>query len=195
MLTINVPAALKNEFATVEAIWMSGAETRRTDALVLAWVKHEKQLRRLFCFLVFQHPKITEASIHRVIADLAENRRLNPEVFLRGIKDLGVAAVPTIMSADYERLWPAMQKIKKNRNKLAHGQITGQKIRSVELERYVRTVVEWMSCLGEAAKRVYGYDGVQRNTFRQAKTVAQRGTSYPFVDARTFGSWLTALSR
>lgn len=59
MRKLSIPAALKQEFATVEAIWHSGAETRRVDALLLCWIKYEKQLRRLFCFLVFQHSRIT----------------------------------------------------------------------------------------------------------------------------------------
>jgi hypothetical protein len=58
MLKLNIPETLRVEFSTVQALWDSEAETRRVDALILSWTKYEKQLRRLFCFLVFQHPKI-----------------------------------------------------------------------------------------------------------------------------------------
>ena len=43
-----LPPCMKVEFATLEAVWHSTAQTRRVDALVLAWVKYEKQLRRFF---------------------------------------------------------------------------------------------------------------------------------------------------
>jgi hypothetical protein len=60
MLKLVIPPALKQEFATIDALWASGAETRRVDSLLLSWIKYEKQLRRLFCFLVYQHPKVTD---------------------------------------------------------------------------------------------------------------------------------------
>lgn len=58
------------------------------DALILSWVKYEKQLRRLFCFLVFEHPKITEDQIDAIISVLAENKKLSPETFMWGIEAL-----------------------------------------------------------------------------------------------------------
>ncbi len=58
MRKLVIPAQLKEEFATVETVWHSTGKTRRVDALMLSWVKYEKELRRLFCFFVFQHPKI-----------------------------------------------------------------------------------------------------------------------------------------
>lgn len=53
MTTLVTPGALTNEFATVEAIWgLTHATTRGVDALILTWVKYEKQTRRYFSFLV-----------------------------------------------------------------------------------------------------------------------------------------------
>ena len=186
MLKLNIPAKLETEFSTVKALWESSAQTRRTDALVLAWAKHEKQLRRMFCFLVFQHPRISESVIDGVISVLADNRQLNPDIFIRGIEELGVPSVAAILGDNHVRLWPEMQKIKKIRNKLAHGQVTGCNIQSVQLERHVRTVVEWISCLADAGDTNFGYDGLQRNTFRRAKSVTpNRVASYPFSDVPT----------
>ena len=53
MRQLIIPGKLKEEFATVEALWNTTAETKRVDCLVLSWVKYEKQLRRLFSFLCF----------------------------------------------------------------------------------------------------------------------------------------------
>ncbi len=88
MRKLFIPEKLKVEFSTVELLWQSRAQTRRTDSLLLAWVKYEKQLRRLFCFLVFQHPSINEQTIDSAITALVDNRRLNPRTFMAAIKAL-----------------------------------------------------------------------------------------------------------
>src|ERR1019366_4748399 len=56
MRKLVIPDALKDEFATVEVLWYSNAETKRVDSLALSWIKYEKQLRRLFTFFIYQHP-------------------------------------------------------------------------------------------------------------------------------------------
>jgi hypothetical protein len=125
MLTLSLPARLKEEFATVEALWHSTAKTKRVDALMLSWVKYEKQLRRLFCFLVFQHPKIDASEINKVVAVLAENRDLYPETFISGIAALGVTSLADLLGSRHAELWREISRIKKYRNKLMHGQVTG----------------------------------------------------------------------
>lgn len=132
MRKLLIPDKLKVEFATIESLWSSSAPTRRVDSLLLSWVKYEKQLRRLFCFLVFQHPRITQESIESVITTMAANRDLKPETFLAGIKALGVTAVPALLDKHHQRLWPEITRIKKIRNKLMHGQITGMNVTSVQ---------------------------------------------------------------
>src|SRR5256885_10178325 len=82
MRKLVIPEALKVEFATVETLWNSDAETRRVDALALSWIKYEKQLRRLFSFFVYQHAKITKDRLDAVIAAFAENHNLYPETFI-----------------------------------------------------------------------------------------------------------------
>lgn len=195
MLRLAIPNELRTEFATLESLWGSAAETRRTDSMLLAWVKYEKQLRRLFCFLVFQHPSISEASIDEVISTMAQNRNLNPDTFLSGIAALGVRSVPEILGENYPRLWPEMQKIKLVRNKLMHGQITGAGVTSRQLERHVLTIVDWVTCVARAAHSAYGYDGLKRNTFRVAKASGDAVAAYPFADVLEFKSWLASLAK
>jgi hypothetical protein len=191
-----IPEKLKVEFSTVESLWASAAQTRRTDSLVLAWVKYEKQLRRLFCFLVFQHPVINEQSIDSVIGALAENRDLNPRTFIVAIKALGVTPIPELLAKDHTRLSTELSRIQKIRNKLMHGQITGQKISSRQLERDVILLIDWINCLADAAEREFGYDGLRRNSFRKAKSVAKINVAkYPFNNVSEFKNWLRALSK
>jgi hypothetical protein len=194
MLKLVIPPALEQEFATVESLWRSDAETRRVDSLLLSWVKYEKQLRRLFCFLVYQHPGIQGAAINAVITMLAQNNRLYPRSFIRGIEALGTASVSSLVGPNYARLASEIATIEKYRNKLIHGQVTGLAVRSPQLERNVRSLIEWVSLLADGADRVFGYDGLQRNTFKQAKAAARIVvTNFPFSSPKGFEAWLKRL--
>ena len=195
MLKLNIPTPLKHEFATVEILWNSNATTRRVDALLLAWTKYEKQLRRLFCFLVFQHQNFDEAQIDPIIGVLAKNRNLYPETFIDGINALGVESVSDLVAARYEQLWKEIVRIKKYRNKLIHGQITGLGIKSIQLERDTLWIVEWVSCLAAGAENKFGYDGLRRNTYRQAKATSKIAVAnYPFTTPSELKKWLAKLT-
>lgn len=195
MRNLEIPDALKVEFATVEAIWQTTCETRRVDALVLSWVKYEKQLRRLFSFFVFQHPNITADKLDEVIAAFVANRNLNPETFISGIKQLGVTPLPALMGAAYTKLWPGITRIKKYRNKIMHGQVTGQGIKSPQLEKDVILIVDWISAVALAANTAYGYDGLRRNTYVAAKKSAKVPVqNYPFTTPVELKVWLATLT-
>jgi len=194
MLKLNVPPTLKQEFATVEALWHSGAATRRVDSLLLSWVKYEKQLRRLFCFLVYQHPNITSATIDSVIDVLAGNNRLYPETFIRGIAALGVTPVPQLVGANHHQLAAEVDRIKRYRNKVMHGQATGLSIQSAQLERDVKHIIKWIEALAAGADSVFGYDGLRRKTFMEAKANAKIAVAaFPFNTNHDFKIWLAAL--
>lgn len=162
MRKLIIPAALKEEFSTVEALWHCNGSTRRVDALVVSWVKYEKQLRRLFSFFVFQHPKITEKSLDSVLAAFVANRNLNPETFILGIKELGLTPIPKLLGDSHSGLWAEIKRIKIYRNKIMHGQQTGQGIPSAQLEKDVIHIINWMSALAAASDSAYGYDGLRR---------------------------------
>lgn len=196
MLKLTIPEDLQEEFATVQALWDSKAKTRRVDALILSWIKYEKQLRRLFCFFIFEHAKIKDDDVDTVITTLATNNQLYPETFIKGIEALGVRSVPKLLGDDYEELWGNIQRIKVYRNKLMHGQLTGMGIESPQLERDVRSVVRWIACLAIAAENEFGYNGVRRKTYLQAKAT---GTcvvrEYPFDNTEELENWLGELSK
>jgi hypothetical protein len=190
-----IPRPLEVEFATLEAIWHSAAETRRVDAMVLAWIKYEKQLRRLFCFLVFQHPRIGAGDIDQVIAVMAANRKLYPDTFIKGIDALGPLTVRQLLGSQYGPLSAQIRRIKDYRNKLIHGQVTGQKITSKQLEKDVLWIIQWVHNLATSADSVFGYDGLRRNTYRAAKSgPLNSAQTYPFSNTRQFKSWLNKLT-
>jgi len=194
MLRLDIPTPLQQEFATVQALWQSAAETRRVDSLLLSWVKYEKQLRRLFCFLVYQHPGIEATHIDALLSILAQDRKLYPETFIEGIRRLGVRPVPELVGERHDELNRELNRIKDVRNKLMHGQVTGLKIPSRQLERDVRHIVEWIARVGIGADAEFGYDGLGRSTFKKAKAVVRRAVAeYPFGGVTEFRAWLRRL--
>lgn len=192
MRKLRIPELLKQEFSTVEAVWGSVAETRRVDALILSWVKYEKQLRRLFTFLVYQHPGITRERIEGILDVIVTNRQLYPESFIALIKALKVKPIPELLGDRYDDLWKDIKRIKRYRNKMMHGQLTGESITSWQLERDVIALVTWIGSLASAAQLEYGYDGLKRRTFTSAKVAPVVVERYPFETTAQFKSWLEA---
>jgi hypothetical protein len=196
MRKLTIPDALKTEFATVEAIWHTDAETRRVDALALSWIKYEKQLRRLFSFFVFQHTNITADTLDDVIAAFADNRHLYPETFIAGIEALGLPSLPQLLGGLHGQLWPEITRIKDYRNKIMHGQLTGQKIQSPQIERDVIVIVGWISAMASAADTAFGYDGLKRNTYKLAKSCPTvHVQNFPFTTPEELKAWLVKLAK
>jgi hypothetical protein len=194
MRKLIIPVALREEFSTVDALWYCNGSTRRVDALVVSWVKYEKQLRRLFSFFVFQHPKITEKNLDDVISAFVANKNLNPETFISGIRGLGVTPIPKLLGDAHAGLWAEIKRIKAYRNKIMHGQQTGQGIRPTELERDVIHIINWISALANASDSAFGYDGLKRGAYRVAKSSANVPVQkYPFSNASELKDWLSKL--
>ncbi len=161
-----------------------------------SWVKYEKQLRRLFSFFVFQHPSITSDKLDKVIEAFADANNLYPETFISGIKALGVTPIPTLLGASHAQLWPEIKRIQKYRNKIMHGQLTGQGISSTQLERDVIHLIAWISALADSADNAFGYDGLRRNTYIAARASAKISVqNYPFNTPTELKTWLATLKR
>lgn len=179
------------EFATVDAVLASGATTRRTDALVLSWVKVEKQLRRLLSYLVYQNPAFSKNDEAAIVAVFVAHRGLYWESFIRCIDAHGPVTVRQLVGPDYDQCINGLERIRDYRNKILHGQITGQNLTSRQLEADIRFLRHWIERLAAAAHASLSYDGIGRNTFRKAKaSAANAGGGYPFSTVQGFGKWL-----
>lgn len=193
-----IHALLEEELATVKAIWTSEASTRRVDSLILVWVKYEKQLRRLFCYLVFKHPHIMQdkSKNDEVVAILVKNRDLYPGTFIKAIDALGATSVESLVGSRFKVLNHEIARIKDYRNKLMHGQNTGLKLSSSKLENDVLLIVEWISELAKGAHAAFGYDGLERNTGltanRRLEAIIEK---YPFSTIEEFEKWLTGITK
>jgi hypothetical protein len=182
---------LAEEMATVDAVLASKATTRRTDAFVLTCVKMEKQLRRLFSFIVYQNPAFSKSDESALVKVFVDNNRLYADSFIKCIDALGTKTVANLVGKEYVHYRTEIKRIKKYRNKILHGQITGENLQSPQLEKDIKLLRNWIKDLAEGGVNSFGYDGIARNTFRKAKEVsAFAGIQYPFSTVATFKKWL-----
>jgi hypothetical protein len=197
MVKIIIAAPLREEFETVVKVLASKAATRGVDALVLSWVKYEKQLRRLFCFLIYQHLRSHHgAAIDQVIAVLAQNGNLYPHTFVAGINSLGLTSIEQLVGPRHGALAAEIERVRGYRNKLIHGQVSGQNISTRNLERDVAYLIEWIGLLAHGAEHEFGYNGLRRNTYSRAKNASDFvGAAWSFRTPAELAEWLPTLNQ
>jgi hypothetical protein len=167
--------SVENEFATVDAVIASGAETRGVDAFALALIKTERQARRLFTHLVFQMPSYDASDIPILRQTLAANRRVYFEGFIRGWDALYIRSVRILIGAEYDRLLSRIAEAIDHRNKIFHGQLTRHQLSRDDLLGYVKDIRCWCSTFATAAHREIGYDGFARSSFRKSPDPTLQG--------------------
>lgn len=194
MTTVDVEGALSTEFLTVEAVLATNASTSRTDAFVLTWVKMEKQMRRIFCFLVYQNPAFTTNDLDGLEEIFVSQRNLNFRTLIKCINELGPQSIEAIVGNEWQRYLGEISRIRKIRNKILHGQNTGQNMTARELEKEIDMLRSWVANLARNSQAAIGYDGIARNTFIRAKNspIAPK-KSYPFADVTEFRKWLNGV--
>jgi hypothetical protein len=119
------------EFSTVELILGSNCETRGVDAFILSYIKAEKQIRRVFTFLIFQNNSFSHLDILELRKALAYNRKIYLNGFLKGINLIITKSLEDIYGDGYNEHFILLKKYEKERNKIFHGQIT-----EIGLSRY-----------------------------------------------------------
>lgn len=195
MKSTDLHPLLEAEFESVMIILNSRATTKTVDAFVLSWVKLEKQLRKIFCFLIYQQSTIDRTNYEQLVNVLVKNPKLSPRTFIAAIDLICTTTVRQMIGDDYEKLRVHLSRIRDQRNKIAHGMVTGKGISSKSLELDISILIDWITKLAQGAKLAIGYDGLVRNTFRSSKTSNIIAVSnWPFDSIATFEVWLTSLS-
>jgi hypothetical protein len=157
---------VQEEFATVDLLLPSKTLTGRTDAFILAWVKVEKQIRRIFTYLVYQFPVFS--SKDDIIKIITSNNRLYFDNFVTGFNAIYPSAFDQIVGPRYAKFMKEFARIKKYRNKILHGQLTGLALDSKQLSTEVEFMREWVSLVAEKMNAEIGYDGVEPKAFRKS---------------------------
>ena len=156
------------EFKTVDGILALKTKTSGVDAFALSLIKAERQMRKLFTYLVFQFPAFSTADISSLINTLAENKKVFFDGVVIGFDTLSPVQVKELIGLDHDRLWARFCMFARFRNKIFHGQLTGEQLSTGQLLTNVGDIKLWCRLLAESANREIGYDGFARDSFRKS---------------------------
>ena len=158
------------EFETVDLLVASSAPTRAVDAFSLAFIKSERQLRRLFTYLVYQCPVFGPADVDGLRGVLAEAGDVFADGFIKGFAALYRLGIPELIGAAYPEMRARIDEATRYRNKIFHGQLTSSKLTRRDLLALTGDIRSWCFVLADAAMNEIGYDGFGRNSFRKSET-------------------------
>lgn len=163
--------AFEDEFQTIDRILGSNCVTEKVDAFSLAWIKAERQMRRLFTHVVYQSPAFTRTDVDRLRTTLGENSGVYFRHFRAGLDRLLDRHVSQMVGNEYERLNNQIKKALQHRNKIFHGQLTLNALQSSELASMEAGIRSWCKNLSDGSLSYIGYDGFQRNSFQKSGRV------------------------
>lgn len=156
------------EFATVSLILDSNLETRGVDAFILSLIKAEKQIRRVFTFLVFQNPSYTLSNFVDLRNTLADNNRVYFEGFIRGIDLILSRTLKDIYGTNYDSDIATLVDFTKDRNKIFHGQITANGLKRENLLEKITHIKTWCETLANKLNPEIGYDGFSNSFIKSS---------------------------
>ncbi|WP_404995386.1 hypothetical protein [Cupriavidus pauculus] len=159
--------SIADEFAVIDMIAQSELPTSAVDAFSLSVIKMERQLRRLFTYLVFQSDAFDASHVEGLRGVLNANDRVYFWGFERGIGVLHQSSVRQMLGATYDDLEPSIREAIAARNKIFHGQLTNRCLQREDLTAFVGSIRSWCERLADTARLELGYDGFARHSFRK----------------------------
>lgn len=179
-----------SEFAVVDLVRNSNFETSGVDAFALSVLKMERQLRRLFTYLVYQSDAFGPADVESLKAELGRSSRIYYEGFERGVDALCTLSVEELVGQDYSAIRPIVDDAVDVRNKVFHGQLTDRCLLRDDLEGLTTEIRRWCMLLAEGAARELGYDGFGRNSFRKKPPEVPGFLQWPLDSVAAYGVFL-----
>ena len=156
-----------SEFQTIDILLKSDAETRGVDAFALSVIKAERQIRKIFTYLVFQFPSFTPSDFVSFRRVLGENKKVYFQGFIKGIDSLYPKTVKDMIGVEYDFLLTKLDDAITYRNKIFHGQLTDKHLTRPDLLRIVEEIRKWCKTLSVRAKSEFDFDGFERNSLQK----------------------------
>ncbi len=180
----NMTTSFENAFAIIDVIREDEASTTRgVDALSLALLRSERQIRRLFTSLVFQASAFERKDVDTLKDILAKKKRQYFRHFRISFEELVGIPISALVN-DFDRLSDKMDLVGAYRNKLFHGQLTGDSLTTKHLLALEDDIPAWCGNLSDGAYQRFIYDGFEgstsftkRNTPEITKTIDEKLTS------------------
>lgn len=158
----------KEEFAIIDYISLSDYKTRGVDAFSLALIKSERQLRKIFTFLIFQFPFLDKENSNILIETLSKNKKIYSKHFIIGIDSILENSFESIYGELYDRDLENINKLYPYRNKIFHGQISGESLTRTELLEKIEIIKRWCKNCSIYFDNHIGYDGFSRNSLQKS---------------------------
>lgn len=174
----DVPYSIQKEFAIIDDLKKSCYETRGVDAFSLSLLKMERQMRRLFTYLVFQSEAFSKVDVKKLKKILANNKGMYFEHFMKGVDELlngSGLSVESLVGDEFATMRKDIDKMRGYRNKIFHGQLTDKFLGGRQLFICVEKLKKWCVCLCRGADDKLGYDGfgyvgdVRKSSFSKAE--------------------------
>ncbi|ELM0326644.1 hypothetical protein V8073_004689 [Vibrio parahaemolyticus] len=181
----------EEEFETVELLVASNHPTKMVDAFSLSLIKAERQVRKLFTYLVFQNTNLSSANVNELRNVLADFRRVYFEGFVAGINVLSNKTLADLYGEHYEEDMQRLDTAICYRNKIFHGQLTTEKLSSEDLGAVIENIKRWCQRLSEAAHGEYGYCGFGRNSFQKSSLDLSEKISTPINNPDEYRAFIT----
>jgi hypothetical protein len=181
----------ETEFKVVDLILGSEFETRGVDAFSLSILKMERQIRRIFTHIVFQHHSFKDSDIQTLIDKLAGNKKIQFKHFIPAINLLYPKTVEAIYGENYSDSKNRIDAAEEIRNKIFHGQPTGMGLARHELIEVVFNIRCWCTNLATSFNQEIGYDGFARDSYQKsALPEAFKYITWPFNSVDEYSMFL-----
>lgn len=183
---------LKNvEFQTVDYLLDSSYKSKTTDAFILAYVKFEKQMRRIVFFLLRKRG-ISQKLLREF---LSENDKLNYQTFKNYFDRLHTRPFFDVLNEQIgngkgKAMWKTIERYRTDRSKIFHGLLTESGLEEPDLRKRIDNLREWCESVGEAMEKEIGYDGLRRSPASSNEKGAQRFSGQTSEELR---AWLGGL--
>ncbi|ENY6498323.1 hypothetical protein ACFD7R_004537 [Vibrio parahaemolyticus] len=181
----------EEEFKTVELLINSNHSTKMVDAFSLSLIKAERQVRKIFTYLVFQNANLTSANVSELRNVLADFRHVYFKGFVTGINLLSNKTLADLYGEHYEEDMKRLDTAISYRNKIFHGQLTNEKLSSEDLGAVIENIKRWCQRLSEAAHDEYGYCGFGRNSFQKSSLDLSEKISTPINNPDEYREFIT----
>ena len=185
---------IDDEFATIDTLLASEAETRGVDAFALALIKAERQMRKLFTYVVFQSPVFGGRDAQGLRNALAA-RRVYFRDFVAAWDKLYTRPLKEIVGPDYDRLRAVLDQAIEYRNKIFHGQLTTKYLSRADLIAYVAQIRCWCRALAAGSQQEIGYDGFGRNSFRKSHSPLTDRLVAKMTSSQDYDTLLTEMEK
>ena|SRR5690554_4803379 len=185
----------KDEFGTVDLILNSDFETRAIDAFSISLLKVERQIRRIFTFLIYQHPNYNKGDGIKLRRILAKNREMYFLNFINGINQIHSLGIASIYGDNFQYDFELIRSYTKDRNKIFHGQLTKNGLDRNQLLNRISIIKKWCKTIEENFITHVGFGGFERNAYQKSDSKLTLKNSEKFETLEKFENFLTSLSR